>query len=169
MKNKTLQIVLVVLLTFLVGYFVGMLKVNLDWQNYKPVLNVSSKEPPAGVVNIDFNPFWTVWQSLETNYYDKTKLNQQKMLNGAITGMVAALGDPFTMYLPPVANSDFKQSLAGQFSGIGAELGTKCKDIIVIAPLDGSPAEKDGIKAGDAILKVDGQSTPAGIFPKRLI
>lgn len=159
MKNKTLQIVLVVLLTFLVGYFVGTLKVNLDWQNYKPVLNVSSKEPPAGVVNIDFNPFWTVWQSLETNYYDKSKLDQQKMLNGAITGMVAALGDPFTMYLPPVANSDFKQSLAGQFSGIGAELGTKGKDIIVIAPLDGSPAEKDGIKAGDAILKVDGQST----------
>jgi carboxyl-terminal processing protease len=158
MKNKTLQIVLVVLLTFLVGYFVGTLKVNLDWQSYKPVLNVFSKEPPAGVVNVDFAPFWTVWQSLETNYYDKSKLDQQKMLNGAITGMVAALGDPFTMYLPPVANSDFKQSLAGQFSGIGAELGTKGKDIIVIAPLDGSPAEKDGIKAGDVILKVDGQS-----------
>ncbi|MGA2911874.1 MAG: S41 family peptidase [Candidatus Levyibacteriota bacterium] len=159
MKNKTFQIVLVVLLTFLVGYFVGTLKVNLDWQSYKPVLNVSSKEPPAGVVSVDFAPFWTVWQSLETNYYDKSKLDQQKMLNGAITGMVAALGDPFTMYLPPVANSDFKQSLAGQFSGIGAELGTKGKDIIVIAPLDGSPAEKDGIKAGDVILKVDGQST----------
>jgi carboxyl-terminal processing protease len=63
------------------------------------------------------------------------------------------------MYLPPAANSDFKQGLSGQFSGIGAELGIKDKNIIVIAPLDGSPAEKMGIKAGDAILKVDGQST----------
>jgi carboxyl-terminal processing protease len=120
---------------------------------------VASKEPPAGVINIDFNPFWTVWQSLQANYYDKSKLDQQKMLNGAINGMVAAIGDPFTMYLPPAANSDFKQGLSGQFSGIGAELGIKDKNIIVIAPLDGSPAEKMGIKAGDAILKVDGQST----------
>jgi carboxyl-terminal processing protease len=159
MRNKTLQIVLVILLTFFVGYFFGITKINLDWQNYKPVLNVASKEPPPGVVNIDFNPFWTVWQSLETNYYDKSKLDQQKMLNGAISGMVQALGDPFTLYLPPVQNNDFKQGLAGQFSGIGAELGTKDKSIIVIAPLDGSPAEKVGIKAGDAILKVDGQLT----------
>lgn len=142
-----------------VGYWLGVNKINLDWQNYKPVLNVSSKEPPAGVINVDFNPFWTVWQSLETNYYDKSKLDQQKMLNGAINGMVASLGDPFTLYLPPVQNTDFKQGLAGQFSGIGAELGTKGTSIIVIAPLDGSPAEKDGIKAGDIIEKVDGQST----------
>ena len=159
MKNRTLRIILIVAITFLVGYFFGTFKINLDWQNYKPVLNVVSKEPPAGVVNVDFNPFWTVWQSLETNYYDKSKFDQQKMLNGAINGIVQSLGDPFTIYLPPVANNDFKQGLAGEFSGIGAELGTKDKDIIVIAPLDGSPAEKAGIKAGDVIVKVDGQST----------
>jgi carboxyl-terminal processing protease len=159
MKNKTLQMVLVVLITFFAGYFFGVTKINLDWQNYKPVLNVAGKEPPPGIINVDFNPFWTVWQSLQTNYYDKSKLDQQKMLNGAINGMVAALGDPFTLYLPPVQNTNFKQGLAGQFSGIGAELGTKDKNIIIIAPLDGSPAEKMGIKAGDIILKVDGQST----------
>jgi carboxyl-terminal processing protease len=158
MKNKTVQVLLIALITFFVGFFVGTLKVNLDWQNYKPVINIAGKEPPAGVTNVDFNPFWTVWQSLQANYYDKSKLDQQKMLNGAISGMVNALGDPFTMYLPPVQNTDFKQGLAGQFSGIGAELGTKDKNIIVIAPLDGSPAEKDGIKAGDVVLKVDGQS-----------
>src|ERR1035437_7103897 len=158
MKNKTLRIFLIVLITFFVGFFAGTLKINLDWHNYKPILNVSGKEPPAGVINVDFNPFWTVWQSLQANYYDKSKLDQQKMLNGAITGMVNALGDPFTMYLPPVQNNNFKQGLAGQFSGIGAELGTKDKDIIVIAPLDGSPAEKAGIKAGDSIMAIDGQS-----------
>lgn len=81
------------------------------------------------------------------------------MLNGAIEGMVSSLGDPFTIYLPSTQNSSFKEGLAGQFSGIGAELGTKESNIIVIAPLDGTPAQKAGIKAGDIITKVDGQRT----------
>ncbi len=161
MKNRTrvLQVVIVILIAFFAGYFYGVNKVTLDWNNYKPVLNVASKEPPPGVINVDFNPFWTVWQRLEQDYYDKSKLNQQQMLNGAIEGMVGALGDPFTLYLPPVQNTDFKQGLAGQFTGIGAELTTQNKNIIVMAPLDGSPAEKAGLKAGDVILGVDGKST----------
>lgn len=158
MKSRTsiIQVFLIVAITFCVGYFLGVNKVNYDWKNYKPVLNIISKEPPAGISNVDFTPFWTVWEKLLTNYYDKSKLDQQKMLNGAITGMVQSLGDPFTLYLPPVQNTDFKQGLAGEFSGIGAELGTKDKDIIVISPLDGSPAEKAGVKAGDVISAVDG-------------
>nr|MBI5455822.1 S41 family peptidase [Candidatus Levybacteria bacterium] len=161
MKNKvnSFQLILIIIITFLGGYYFGVNKINLDWKNYKPILNVISKEPPAGATNIDFNPFWTVWQKLATTYYDKSKIDQQKMLNGAISGMVEALGDPFTIYLPPVQNNNFKQGLAGQFSGIGAELGIKDKDIIVISPLDGSPAEKAGIKAGDVIIAVDTKST----------
>ena len=158
-RVRIFQVILLIFIAFLGGYYFGVNKVNLDWKNYKPVLNVVSKEPPAGIINVDFNPFWTVWQKLLTNYYDKSKLDQQKMLNGAISGMVQSLGDPFTIYLPPVQNNNFKQGLAGQFSGIGAELGMKDKNIMVISPLDGSPAEKAGIKAGDIIVKVDGQST----------
>lgn len=158
-RARVFQIILIIFIAFLGGYYFGVNKVNVDWHNYTPVLNIINKEPPAGVINVDVNPLWTVWQKLITNYYDKSKLDSQKMLNGAINGMVQSLGDPFTIYLPPVQNSDFKQGLAGQFSGIGAELGMQDKNIIVIAPLDGSPAEKDGIKAGDAILKVNGQST----------
>jgi carboxyl-terminal processing protease len=162
MKNKNtkiLQFFLIAAIAFLVGYFFGVNKVNLDWKNYKPLLNVVNKEPPSGTVNVDFTSFWNVWQSLATNYYDKSKLDQQKMLNGAITGMVQSIGDPFTLYLPPVQNSNFKQGLAGEFSGIGAELGMQGSNIVVIAPLDGSPALKAGIKSGDTIVKVDGQST----------
>lgn len=161
MKNRNLkiQIVLMVLISLLVGYFFGVNKINYDWQHYSPQLSITSKEPPSGVIAVDFTPFWTVWQRLETNYYDKSKLDTQKMLNGAIEGMVQSVGDPFTMYLPPTQNSSFKQGLSGQFSGIGAELGLNGKQLIVIAPLTGSPSEKAGIKAGDAIMAVDGQST----------
>lgn len=147
-----------VAITFFAGYYFGVNKVNLDWKNYQPTLNVASQEPPPGLINIDFSQFWAVWQRLEENYYDKSKLDEQNMLNGAIEGMVNSLGDPFTMYLPPVQNTNFKQGLAGQFSGIGAELGSQGKDIVIIAPLDGSPAEKAGIKTGDIITAVDGQS-----------
>ncbi|PIR79939.1 MAG: hypothetical protein COU25_02795 [Candidatus Levybacteria bacterium CG10_big_fil_rev_8_21_14_0_10_35_13] len=156
---RKLQIIVLIAIAFAGGYYFGVNKVNLEWQNYKPVLSVSSKEPPAGIINVDFAPFWTVWEKLLVNYYDKSKLDQQKMLNGAISGMVDALGDPFTLYLPPVLNNDFKQGLAGQFSGIGAELGTKDKNIIVIAPLDGSPAQRAGIRAGDVIVGVNNEST----------
>lgn len=160
MKNRNfkIQISLVILISLLVGYFFGINKVNYDWKNYKPQFQIVNKEPPTGVIAIDATPFWTVWEKLQTDYYDKSKLDSQKMLNGAITGMVQALGDPFTMYLPPVQNNNFKQGLAGQFSGIGAELGMKDKQIIIIAPLTGSPAEKAGIKPGDSIMAIDGQS-----------
>lgn len=156
-RIKVFQVIIIILIAFFGGYYFGVNKIALDWKNYSPVLNIVSKEPPSGLINIDFNPFWNVWQKLAASYYDKSKLDQQKMLNGAINGMVQSLGDPFTMYLPPVQNTNFKQGLAGQFSGIGAELGTKDKNIIVIAPLDGSPAEKAGIKTGDVILKVNSQ------------
>ena len=165
MKLKLLQLIVIVIISVLIGYHVGLNNVKVSWKNYKPSLSVINKEAPASVSNIDFSLFWNVWQKLETNYYDKAKLDPQKMLSGAIEGMTKSLGDPYTMYLPPKQNTNFKDGLAGQFSGIGAELGTKDKQIIVIAPLAGSPAEKAGLKAGDLILKVDGEGTNDWTLP----
>jgi len=161
MKNKVLfvQVAVISLIAFFGGYYFGVNKVAVDWKNYNPQISVTGKEPPTGVTNIDFTQFWTVWQKVEAGYYDKSKIDTKKMVNGAIAGALQSLDDPFTVYLPPVQNNNFKQGLAGQFTGIGAELSTKGKDIIVIAPLGGSPAEKAGVKAGDIILKVDGTVT----------
>lgn len=158
MKTRTIQLVLLVLASVLLGYYIGVSKVSFEWKNYKPKITAINQEPPAALSAVDFSLFWNVWQRLENSYYDKTILDPQKLLNGAISGMVQSLGDPYTVFLPPVQNSNFKEGLAGQFEGIGAELGMKEKQIIVVAPLDGTPAQKAGIKPQDIILKVDDQS-----------
>ncbi len=158
MKVQSLRLVISLIIAGLIGYSIGVTKISFDWRNYSPHVQFVNKEPPPSVMTADFAPFWTVLSKIEDNYYDKKAVDPQKLVNGAISGMVSSLDDPYTVYLPPVQNSNFKQTLAGQFQGIGAELGMNGKQIIVVAPLDGSPAQKAGIKAGDAILKVDDQA-----------
>ena len=158
-KVKFLQIVVLITISVLAGYYFGVNKVNVAWKNYKPSILVTNKDVPATITNVDFSLFWTVWQKLEGQYFDKGKLDPQKMLIGAIEGMTGSIGDPYTMFLPPPQNTNFKDGLAGQFSGIGAELGLRDKQVIVVAPLTGSPAERAGLKAGDSILKVNGDLT----------
>ncbi|MBI4084837.1 MAG: S41 family peptidase [Candidatus Levybacteria bacterium] len=157
--KKNLRIIALLIIAGFIGYYIGVNKVKLDWKNYAPHVEVVNKEPPESVSRMDLAPFWTVLSKIEEQYYDKTAIDSQKLLNGAITGLVESLEDPYTVYLPPKQNDNFKQGLAGKFEGIGAELGMRGKQIIVVAPLDGSPAQKAGIKAGDAIMKVNEQLT----------
>ena len=87
-------------------------------------------------------------------------LNQTQLINGAKQGLVAATGDPYTEYFSPKDAKGFNDQLAGQFSGIGAELGTDSSgNIIVVSPISGSPADKAGLKSKDIIAGVNGQST----------
>ncbi len=166
MKISKLQIGLLIAIAFLGGYFFGVNKVNFEIKHYAPKITIVNKEPPAGVSNVDFSLFWTVWDKIVNGYYDKKVIDPQKMLYGAITGMVQSLGDPYTMFLPPVQQTSFQNQMAGQFTGIGAELGVKDKQVVVVAPLTGSPAERAGLKAGDAIFKVDGVDISALALPE---
>lgn len=88
------------------------------------------------------------------------------MVWGAITGMVASAGDPYTAFLPPKENKEFKEDLGGEFEGIGAQLGMKESRVMVIAPLQGTPAQKAGIRAGDYILKVNDEDTAGWTIPQ---
>lgn len=147
-----------------VGYKLGTNEVKVAWQKYLPNVSVVNKLPPNRPV--DFSLFWSVWDELEKKYVDKTKLDSQKMVYGAISGMVAALGDPYTVFLPPEANKESKGELNGSFEGIGAQLGVKDKRIVVIAPLLDSPAQKAGVRTGDWIIKVDGKQTANWTLPE---
>jgi carboxyl-terminal processing protease len=159
MNMRIIRFFLIVLSAGLIGYYIGITKISYDWNNFRPQISVESKEPPPSMQKLDLAQLWQVLNKLEANYYDPKAIDSQKLLNGAISGMVNSLEDPYTVYLPPQQNTDFKQGLAGKFEGIGAELGMKGKQIIVVAPLDGSPAQKAGVKAGDSVLKVDDKPT----------
>jgi len=139
-----------------VGYRLGERRVSISLTPDKAI--VVNQNPPGGV-NVDFSLFWDVWQRLHRFWIDAPKLDTQKMVWGAITGMVGALDDPYTVFLPPKENTEFKQDLGGEFEGIGAQLGLEDNRIIVVAPLKGTPAEKAGVVAGDWIIKVNDEET----------
>lgn len=103
---------------------------------------------------IDLGLFWQVWDKLGESYLIKENLKPKEMVWGAIKGMTASLGDPYTVFLPPDDNQSTKEELSGAFEGVGIELGFKDKTLAVVAPLAGMPAEAAGIKAGDYIFHI---------------
>src|SRR5437667_5678174 len=117
MKTGKLRFIIVLLIAGLIGYTIGVTKISLQWRNYQPQIEFVNKEPPPSVMHADFGPFWTVLGKIENSYYDKKAIDPQKVLNGAISGMVESLDDPYTVYLPSQQNTDFKQGLAGKFEG----------------------------------------------------
>ena len=120
---------------------------------------IGGAEPPIVVAEtIDFSPFWKTWRLLEERFASEGELDRQKMVWGAISGMVAALDDPYTVFLPPKEQEDFSNEIKGEFGGIGAEIGMRKGILVIIAPLEGSPAEAAGLRAGDKIIKIDDTS-----------
>jgi len=139
---------IVALLAGGVGYRLGVSKAA----NFAKPVFLESRE-------FDFSLFWNVWDRLGTAFIDQDALDSQQMIYGSIEGMVASLGDPYTVFLSPAKNKEAKERLNGSFEGVGMELGYRDEVLTVIAPLSGTPAERAGIRAGDLILKIEGQST----------
>lgn len=109
--------------------------------------------------DIDFSLFWQAYYRLKNKFVDKEKLDNEKMLYGAISGMVESLEDPYTVFLTPEETKIFIEDVAGVFEGVGMEVGIRDKQLQVIAPLEGTPAQRAGLRAGDKILAIDGKST----------
>lgn len=107
---------------------------------------------------VDISLLWNVWKLLTKHYIEPDSLQVTPMLHGATEGLVKAVGDPYTSFMPPQENKEFRQSLNGNLQGIGAELTMKDDRIVVVAPLKGSPAEGAGLLPEDIITHVDGES-----------
>lgn len=155
-KNRYFTIsVLVIVIAFLIsgsfyfGFQEGMKKpqtviirgvANLDEGNLEAV---------------DFSAFWNAWQILKSKYVDANKLNNQELVYGAISGLFESLKDPNSVFFPPTDAKKFSEDISGEFSGIGAEIGIKDEQLVIIAPLKNTPAERAGLKANDKILKIN--------------
>jgi carboxyl-terminal processing protease len=109
--------------------------------------------------DIDFSLFWEAYHKLQEKFVDKSKIDPKQIIYGAISGMVKSLGDPYTTFLTPEETKRFIEDVKGTFEGIGIEIGIKKGQLQVIAPLEGTPAFRAGLKAGDKILKINDTPT----------
>lgn len=150
---KSILGLLAVFFIFTVGFYVG----GKATPSFYKISSVQNMNQPSG--NVDFNIFWDAWRQLEEKYVGRNDLDRQKMVYGAISGMVKSLGDPHTAFFTPDQSKMLEDDISGSFGGIGAEIGFKKGVLAVIAPLKGSPAEQAGILSGDKILKINDEFT----------
>ncbi|MBI2338556.1 S41 family peptidase [Candidatus Daviesbacteria bacterium] len=165
-KHISARILLIAILSFLIGWQLGHRDLQIKLSGYRPSISIISKELPKNI-NVDFKLFWDTWDLLSRSYLDKKNIDPNKLFYGAISGMVAAVGDPYTVFLPPEQQKFSKEELNGSFEGVGIQLGfNKDKRLVVVAPLEGTPAKRAGIKPQDMIIKIDDKETTNMTLPE---
>ncbi len=152
---------LVAALSFIIGLSVGTSGSAATVAAHIPFIGDGLDATPDA--NVDLAAFWKAWNALSVNYVNthasSTLPTTKERLHGAISGLAAAYGDPYTVFFPPEEAKAFADNISGSFAGVGMEIGMKETVLTVIAPLKGTPAEAAGILAGDQIAAIDGKST----------
>lgn len=124
------------------------------------LLTPATSCPESPEVCAQFEVFWQSWDIASNRFVDAEAVDPQRMTEGAINGMLDSLGDRgHTRYLSAEDARRWAESLAGEFEGIGAYIDVRDGQTIIVAPIEGSPAEQAGLQPDDAILRVDGVST----------
>ncbi|MBI4050003.1 MAG: S41 family peptidase [Candidatus Doudnabacteria bacterium] len=154
MKKKF--IVIVIVIVFVAGWYLGQSGFALTRTDSGGVVLEQNRD--RAPKNVDWQLLWEAIDRINEKYVDRPA-DPQKLLYGAVSGAVSSLDDPYSVFLEPKDAEDFQAELKGSFDGIGAEIAMKNEQLVVVAPLDGSPAQKAGVRAGDIILKVDDQET----------
>lgn len=161
-----IRTILMIILALVIGWQLGHHDVSVKLNRQLLNVRMENKEPPKNL-NIDFKLFWDTWDLVSRMYLDKKAIDPQKLFYGAISGMVSAIGDPYTVFLPPEEQKSSKEELNGSFEGVGIQLGfNKEKHLVVVAPLDGTPAQKAGIKPQDLIVKIEDKETSTMSLPE---
>ncbi len=146
--------ILLIALLFFLGIYIGF--------NNRPeiekVIGLSNKENIIAN-KTDFSSFWKVWNTIDEKYPTASKTTNQERVYGAIAGLVNSLNDPYSVFFNPEETKSFEDEIAGNFTGVGMEVGIKDKILTVIAPLKDTPAYRANIKPGDKILKINNVMT----------
>ncbi|MDB4992254.1 MAG: ctpA [Parcubacteria group bacterium] len=164
--GRTLKFSVVCAVVLVVG-FVGGLTVGAAGGGQKVLANIPLIGDGLDATpnsSLDFSDFWKVYNVLQSRFVQthasSTPATAQSEMYAAIQGLVTAYGDPYTVFFPPEQAKLFQDNIAGNFSGVGMEIGENSSGALtVIAPLRGTPADKAGILAGDSLLAIDGKKT----------
>lgn len=176
--NKTLQIILLGVfgIALIAGGFAGGFLAGhmLPFGGFRPGSPLPSANSPTLSPNSQtatpqdlqtlFKPFWEAWQIIHDQYVDQP-VDDTKLMQGAINGMMQSLGDAHSTYMDPQTYKDANAQLAGSYEGIGAFVDTTGTFLTITSAMAGSPAEKAGLQAGDQIIGVD-QQDMTGINPE---
>jgi len=154
-KKILLPIILILTCAFFyfAGYLHGHQNLKFDRGYIPEIVNKELGKPK----NVDFSLFWDVWNKVEEKY--PGQIDRKKLLYGAISGILTGLDDPYSSFLELGQSKSFLEDLEGMFEGIGVEITIKNNQLTAVSALAGSPAAKAGLRAGDIIAQIDGQST----------
>ena len=164
MKRRVVRLVSAgagIFLAAALGVLVGVMGAHLSSSAFDARGDVPAKGP------VDFRLMAEAWDAIERLYVDKAALQPKKLIYGAIGGMVDALGDTgHSAFLTPKMVAEGRDFRKNRFEGIGAEIQTKSGHVVIVAPLDNSPALRAGLRPGDIILKVNGESVSGLPLPQ---
>jgi carboxyl-terminal processing protease len=169
-RHRILNIALVICLFnvfFIILVFAAVLVQNSGTSIGSNLIDLITRERKPEIVEYtqpvelpdDFKVLVEAWNMVNDTYVDPDKLDNEKLSQGAVKGLIEALDDPYSSYVDPEMYKLEMSAFRGKYQGIGAYVGVKDDLPTIITPLEGSPAEEAGIKAGDKILEVDGKST----------
>jgi carboxyl-terminal processing protease len=148
--TKIAGVTLGIMAVFGLGYGLGS-----GGLKFETVANGSNKSLPN---KLDYSSVDQLYSTIKSNY--DGKLDEATLIDGLKAGLANATGDPYTVYFNAKQASDFNKQLAGTFSGVGAELGQDTAgNLIIVAPIEGTPASKAGLRPQDVIAAIDGKTT----------
>lgn len=142
---------IIVVVIFSFGYYIGENKSSDRVPEF--ITNSSSEE------SVDMAPFWKAWNVLEEKFVAATTstppVADKDKIWGAIEGLAASYGDPYTVFFPPVESKMFEEEISGSFGGVGMEIAVQDGMLTVVSPIKGTPAYNAGVKPGDKIISID--------------